>query len=262
MSDFSHVEIGSGAVKYDGRDIGFLKDVTFISNIELEKLKTGNPLKLRGQKAKEYTAQLQAEMFEVSDIRNVSLLLGGGLVPTPVGGSPTTKTAQTPLHRCVPVRQPQGHRPGRAARVRGDHRQDRRYAVRAEHGDYLLDAVNGLAYVHPTGNLAAATSAKCTYTFTPPDGQELYLGSSYAISRKLLEFVHVNEDTLEVWKCKFWLASPDGKANFKWSDSGYVTSQITFRLHLRRGQPPRESVRRDLPGQGRLTTAHAWGGGR
>ena len=53
MSDFNHVEIGSGAVKYDGRDIGFLKDVTFISNIELEKLKTGNPLKLRGQKAKE-----------------------------------------------------------------------------------------------------------------------------------------------------------------------------------------------------------------
>lgn len=227
MSDFSHVEIGSGAVKYDGRDIGFLKDVTFISNIELEKLKTGNPLKLRGQKAKEYTAQLQAEMFEVSDIRNVSLLLGGGLVPTPVGGSATTKTAQT---LSIAAFQSGSLK---AIVLDGQHvsavtiaRTDDTPCVL--NTDYLLDAVNGLAYVHPTGNLAAATSAKCTYTFTPPDGQELYLGSSYAISRKLLEFVHVNEDTLETWKCKFWLASPDGKANFKWSDGGYVTSQITF----------------------------------
>jgi hypothetical protein len=300
QGDFNYTEIGSGAVTYDGLNMGFLKDVTFISNLDLEKLYTGNPLQLRGQKGKQYVCQLQAEMFEVSDMDKVSLLLGGGLVPQAVGGSPTTKTEQTktfaaPIGRSLeqisfdmPTVSSGGSAPvillaalttatnspgagsdvvidvpstanlvnGGYAYVKdGNHAEKVQitavvadtsitvaalanayvtpevHAAFAEGTDYLVDynaRPYAIAYRHPSGNIPAGAQVKTTYTGTPPTGHKLLLGSSFQVARKQLVFEHYNNDTGKIWKSTFWIASPDGKANFKWTDGTYAMSTITF----------------------------------
>ena len=97
MGDITNAYYNGGAVKWDGLDVGFVKDVDFIHNLDLEALKTsgtGGPLKLRGKKAKEITCQLKAGLFEVGRPDMMSLMLGGGSPPADMGGAPVVKTNQ------------------------------------------------------------------------------------------------------------------------------------------------------------------------
>jgi hypothetical protein len=230
--NFNFVEMGSGSITWNGRDVGFLKDVSFGYTLEIEKLKTGNPLKLRGQKGKEVNAQIKAGLFEISNLDNVGMMLGG-LAPANVGGSPVTVTMQSRTFAT-------GYNgsgmqsitldganvsTGVDAPVVKNAAEDTTYT---ENDDYIVDYTLGVIYRNPGGAITSLENVHVTYKYTPPTGRQLNMGSAFAVEQKELIFTHVNNDTDQVTIIKFWLASVDGKPNFTFTDSGYVTADVTF----------------------------------
>jgi len=232
---FNYCEYNGGSVKWDNTDIGFVKDVTFTSNIETESLKTsgtGGPLKLRGKKAKEYVCQLKAQMFEVSNPANMALLLGGGAAAGATGGSPVTVTKQALTfaeHSGQGVESvvlDGGTISGSAdAPVVYSADEQTTYDV---NDDYILDSDLGVIYRNPGGAILTGAVIKVTYKHTPATGYTIPLGSTFALARKALVFEHLNEDEDIITRITFWIAEPDGKANFTFSDGAFVMPEITW----------------------------------
>lgn len=241
MGNFNNTEYSGGAVKWNGRDIGFLKDVTFTSNLELEALKTagsGGPLRLRGKKAKEYTCQLKAQLFEVSDPNNMSLLLGPDSDPVAVGGAPITKTDQQFTFANYQTGGVQAVTLDGSTISGGADKPVVKNTVGSvtyvENTDYVVDYVKGIIYRNPGGTITAGQQVKVTYKYTPPTGYQIPLGKKFALARKPLVFEHLNEDDIslgpngKITRITFWLAEPDGKPSFSFTDGSFVMPEITF----------------------------------
>lgn len=232
---FNYCEYNGGTVSWDGTDVGFIKDVTFTSNIETESLKTsggGGPLKLRGKKAKEYVCQLKAQLFEVSNPNNMALLLGGGAAPVADSGSPVTVTKQA---LTFAERSNQGIESvvldGGTISTGGDKPvvlSADELTTYDENDDYIVDYDNGVIYLNPGGSISSGDVVKVTYKHTPAVGHTIPLGSTFALARKPLVFSHLNEDEDIITRITFWQAEPDGKANFVFSDGAFVMPEITW----------------------------------
>jgi len=241
MGDIRNALYNGGAIKWDGVDVGWIKDVEFSPELDLERLKTsgtGGPLKLRGKKAKEFNCAMKAGLFEVGRPDIMALLLGGGSAAAAINGAPVTETMQ-PYTFAVPTGATL-----QAVTLKGvassiTVKSADELTTYAANGDYLVDKDPYTGHTrfwrNPGGAIGSLATVHITYTYTPPTGYTIPIGASFALSRKELVFSHIEDDSVldgvagaVETRITFWQAEPDGKPNIKFTDGGFAMPDITW----------------------------------
>jgi len=242
MGDIRNSLYNGGALSWDGLDVGWIKDVEFSPELDLERLKTsgtGGPLKLRGKKAKEYNCSMKAGLFEVARPDVMAMMLGGGSDPVQIGGAPITKTEQPftfAAYQGGGVQAVILDGPTISTGIDAPVVQSSDLVTTyTEDDDYIVDYDKGVIYRNPGGAIGGGAAVKVTYKYTPSDGYQIPLGANFALARKQLVFSHIEDDAIldgaaqaVETRITFWQAEPDGKPNFKFTDGSFVMPDITW----------------------------------
>ncbi len=247
MGNFNHVTMGTGILKIDGVDVGFLKgDISYKYNYDIEEFKTGVPRSLRGSITKEITAELSAPMAEIN-ADNLALVLGG-LSKDSTSSSEVDKTGTFTSYTAV-----QFGGLGTLYRVKlgPDEHQFLNVTVSGgvdapvlknvaetttytEGDDYLVDYATGWLIFNPDGtNYADLVSdsyiVKCKYKYTPPASEQLNLGVTFALRDVSVEFTHTNPTTSKEITVYMHKANASGNAEFTFAEESWLVLNPTFK---------------------------------
>jgi len=229
MGNFNNVTMGSGVLRYDGRDVGFLRgDVSYEYNYDIEYFKSGVPLKTYGSITKEVTARLTAPLAEIT-VENLAMASGGLTINT-VAGTAITSTVTKALaaYPSSPGVQAITLDAQNVSSGVGGLVVTSGAVTGTVNDDYIVDYANGVVFWNPGGAFTSGASLTAVFTATPPASKSLYLGSRFSLDQKSIEFVHTSPVTGKTKKIMFWKASTNGQVKLPFAESAFIVNEIIF----------------------------------
>lgn len=244
MGNFKNVSMGSGILKINDLDVGFLKgDVAFRYFYDLQDFKTGVPVTHHGSITKEVTAELTAPLAEIT-AQNLAHILGG-LTPTETISSEVDKASAFEVNTfsTPPWTQSEGIQSvklgptnnktqwvaistGEDAPEIWNNTEDTQFT---ENTDYIIDYKTGYVYRNPGGSISSEETIKAKYKYTPPASKQIQLGASFSLSEVKVEFQHTNPNTGKKITVLFWKANANGDARLTFAEKKWIVNNVTFK---------------------------------
>lgn len=235
MGNFNNVTLGTGAIEYDGVDIGFLKgNVEWTYEYDIKKFKTGVPRKLQGQIVAELNASLKGSYAELK-AENVAMALGGLSITTETG-SPVTVAdgdnaeftfATDPVSGLEYIQLAPGVVAGTfTVSAIENVAEDTTYAS----GKYLLFPNNGRVYriVTGSGDIPSGATVRVTYGYTPITGKQINLGTQFSLPAKEIRFTHTRPTTGKDVIIYMPKAVINGSIKLTFDEENFIVNDIQF----------------------------------
>lgn len=219
MGNFNYVTMGSGVLKWDGVDIGFLKgNVTFKYESEIYEFESGIPKTRQGIIYLKNNCSLQAPAAEIK-AENMEIALAG-LAPRTVAGTIVDKTGSFEALTCVDLAWLPGHQgiklgatanmpafvvisSGDDAPMIKNSTEDVTYIAGT---DYEVDYDSGWVVILAGGSISIDEVLHVKYKYTPYASKYIDLGKAFTTTTGAMQFTHTNPNTQKTITVYFWKA--------------------------------------------------------
>jgi hypothetical protein len=239
VGNFDKVSLGTGALEYDGVDVGFLKgNVEWNYEYDVKKFKTGVPRKLQGQIVAELSSSLKAGYAELS-AENVALALGGLSITTttdtpvsvPFGGTPEESVGVFTFAADANGVQMIQLAPGiPIASVSSITIKSADEVTTYASSKYLVFPNTGKIYKITTGSgdIPDGATVHVAYTYTPIAGKRINLGTQFSLPTAPVTFTHTRPNTGKDVIIHIPKAAISGTVKLVFDEENFIVNDITL----------------------------------
>lgn len=232
--DFNEVSLGTGIIKWNAVDIGYLKgDVTVRHNYDVTDFEVGVPLILVGTVVKRIVFELVAPMAQLS-VPNIAIALGG-LTPVITDASPIVETMKPyVMAPYLPSGGMSAFKIGGVPPVTVETgtvtiKNANETETYTEHDDYIVDYTTGWIFRNPAGNIEHNQVLRVTNTHIPIANRQINLGSVFTLSKGSLEFIHESPITGKQKRVYMHNAQASTGVEIPFSEENFHIANITFK---------------------------------
>lgn len=236
MGDFTNYVLGSGTVKINGVDAGYLNGAVKVrKGVEVKTAETGVPLRRIGSRVTKEIFEIEAPLAEFT-AENIEAVLG--ITPVVTAASEVDKTTSFESLTFAEIVGQEGLEQIKLGPTAARSEwvtitaasvvitNSTEVTTYNENDDYIVNYDTGAVILNPGGAISSGETVKCKYKYTPTASTRFDFGTLTQVPTFTFEFVHEDPQTGAKFTAYMHKAEADPTAEWEFKGDDFVVTNL------------------------------------